>query len=142
MPGKHVSAADMLNRRRDQPTQEQVAEEFQHIASEQTGRASPGSNVPVTSALVVETPTYERITVYLRPDQRAWLEEVLDRDIRDASHKRIRSISVSDIIRLAIDRLQGAVQEDDFPLLQELISAANRDAETFVGRKNRGIPKR
>ena len=85
--------------------------------------------------------SYERITVYVRPGQRGWLEDVLDREVRDASGKPIRSISASDIIRMAIDELQGAVQQEGFPLLQELILAANRDAETFSGRKNRGLPK-
>ena len=97
-----------------------------------------------TSALVPTPPvvTYERATVYLRPGQRQWLEEVLDKQARDAAGKRLKSISASDIVRLAIDRLQGAVQEEGLPLLEELIWAANKDAEIYTGRKNRGIPKR
>ena len=101
----------------------------------------PDDTASSTLAAVTPTETYERITVYVRPGQRGWLEDVLDREVRDASGKPIRSISASDIIRLAIDRLQGAVQEEGFPLLQELILAANKDAETFSGRKNRGLPK-
>lgn len=100
-------------------------------------------DLTTSSSPAAPTPgeTYERITVYVRPGQRSWLEDVLDTEVRDAAGKRIRSISASDIIRLAIDRLQGAVQDEDYPLLQELIGAANRDAETFAGRKNRGLPK-
>jgi len=105
--------------------------------------AVPPRDDTTSSTLAAVTPpeTYERITVYVRPGQRGWLEDVLDKEVRDALGKPIRSISASDVIRLAIDRLQGAVQEEGFPLLRELILAANKDAETFSGRKNRGLPK-
>lgn len=98
--------------------------------------------MPSSSDPAVPPQTYERITVYLRPEQRAWLEETLDRQVRDEKGRRIRSLSGSDIVRLAIDRLRAAVDDEGLPLVVELIAAANEDAETFVGRKNRGLPKR
>src|SRR5947208_2512283 len=116
MPGKRVSAADMLGtqRKTDQETGSPEAAVPEH------------PNVPTSSALVTLAPQYERITVYLRPGQRAWLEDVLDKKVRDASGRPIKSISASDIIRLAIELLQDSVDNRHFPLLEELIAAANR----------------
>ena len=132
--GKRVSATDMLTQRRKG---EETSQPPDTATSQRHDDPTSSAPVPTTTQ-----ETYERITVYLRPAQRAWLEEVLDKEVRDAKGKPIKSISVSDIIRLAIDRLQGAVQDENYPLLQELIWAANRDAETFAGRKNWGLPKR
>lgn len=139
MPGKRLSAADMLGRKRT----EEGGDELSRIATQHTPMTSQ-DQVNTTTSAPVATPTaltYHRTTVYVRPDQSAWLDELLDREVRDASGRRIKSISASDVYRLALDRLRRDIEAGRIALVDRLIEQANKDAEVFAGRKNRGIPK-
>ena len=140
MPGKRLSAADMLGRSRT----EEEADELERFGTQHVPTTSRDQVNTTTSELVSETPpmTYQRVTLYIRPDQDAWLDELLDREVRDASGRRIKSISASDICRLALDRLRADVEAGRLPLVDRLIEQANKDGETFAGRKNRGMPSR
>jgi hypothetical protein len=76
--------------------------------------------------------TYQRITVFLTPAQRAWLKKT-------GRHLPVDGLSVSDIVRLAVNRLSSDV-EAGLPLLAELVNQAYGEAETMTGRRNRGLP--
>lgn len=145
MAGKQVSAADMLNPQRRKTFNQPPAKPLEAVSEVQAQGPETTSALDAskTGSQVVTTPsiTYERATVYLRPGQREWLEEVLDKEVRDASGKRIKSISASDIVRLALSRLQDELA-GGLPLLDQLIEQAANDAEVFTGRKNRGLPRR
>ena len=78
-------------------------------------------------------PTYQRVTVFLTPDQRQWLKQT-------AKHLP-DGLSGSDIIRLAVSRLTNDVT-GGFDLVRTLTDQAHSDAEIFSGRRNRGLPPR
>jgi hypothetical protein len=77
---------------------------------------------------------YEKGGFFITPDQRRWVKDV----VRAAA---IEGLSTSDVVRLALARLQ-ADAGDDLDLTAELIDQAYREAEQFPGRKNRGLPPR
>lgn len=86
-----------------------------------------------TSSLVSEaTGRYERLTVFLTPAQRQWLK-------RTGRQMPVDGLSVSDIVRLAVNRLSADVNAG-LPLVDELTSQAYGEAETMAGRRNRGLP--
>lgn len=86
-----------------------------------------------TSSLVTEaTGRYERLTVFLTPAQRQWLK-------RTGRQMPVEGLSVSDIVRLAVNRLSADVNAG-LPLVDELTSQAYGEAETMAGRRNRGLP--
>lgn len=77
---------------------------------------------------------YERVSAYLRPDQREWLEKVATAGLRNSS--------VSDVLRLAVDLLRQQVGRD-LDLDGAVIAAAQRDVDDgFAGRARIGIPRR
>ena len=51
----------------------------------------------------------------------------------------VDGLSVSDIVRLAVNRLSADVNAG-LPLVDELTSQAYGEAETMAGRRNRGLP--
>lgn len=86
-----------------------------------------------TSSLIAEaTGKYERLTVFLTPAQRQWLK-------RTGRQLPVEGLSVSDIVRLAVNRLNADVATG-LPLLDELTRQAYGEAETMAGRRNRGLP--
>lgn len=102
---------------------------------------SSGSDVQSTSYLVTEAtkqlvvnppPTYQRVTVFLTPRQRQWLKIT-------GRHLPVEGLSVSDIVRLAVNRLSADV-EAGLPLVHELTAQAHGEAQTMAGRRNRGLP--
>lgn len=77
---------------------------------------------------------YERISAYVRTEQRDWLEEI-------ASHG-LRNASVSDVLRVAVDVLQERVGEG-FDLASAIIRTAERDvADGYQGKGKIGVPRR
>ena len=81
--------------------------------------------------------SYVKAGFFIRPDQRSWLNEVAARAKLDG----IDGISGSDVVRLALARLQAEVGEG-LLLTDELVVQAHTEVERFPGRKNRGLPQR
>jgi len=96
--------------------------------------ASPLAPVQVTPAVLGAsvTATYQRLTVFLTPEQRSWLK-LTGRQLP------VDGLSVSDIVRLAVTRLSADVAEG-LPLVQELVAQAHIEAQLMTGRRNRGMP--
>lgn len=98
---------------------------------------------PATAEPVAEatrrpvTQSYVKVGFFVRPDQRAWLNEVAARAKLDG----IDGLSASDVVRLALTRLQAEVGEG-LVLTDELVAQAHAEVEQFPGRKNRGLPQR
>ena len=78
------------------------------------------------------TGTYQRLTVFLTPAQRSWLKTT-------GRQLPVEGLSVSDIVRLAVNRLRAEVGRG-LPLVEELAALAHSDAQTMTGRRNRGLP--
>jgi hypothetical protein len=78
---------------------------------------------------------YEKISSFITPEQRQWLKDV----VREAG---IDGLSGSDVVRLALARLQDDAASGELSPTEELIEQAYREAEQFPGRKNRGLPPR
>lgn len=77
---------------------------------------------------------YERISAYVRTEQRDWLEEMAVHGLRNAS--------VSDVLRVAVDVLQERVGEG-FDVAAAIIRAAERDvADGYGGKGKIGVPRR
>jgi Arc/MetJ-type ribon-helix-helix transcriptional regulator len=77
--------------------------------------------------------TYHRTTVYLTDEQRQWLR-------RAAAKAQLEglTVSASDVIRLALSRLQEQVP--DKQLHQDLIAHVLAEAQQYPGRAKRGLP--
>ncbi len=75
--------------------------------------------------------SYERKTVFVRPDQWTW--------VKTSKRAFPDGLSASDVVRYALDEL---IAKDIKPveLIAELTRRAHEDAEHFGGRKNRGLP--
>jgi hypothetical protein len=78
---------------------------------------------------------YHRTTVYLTDEQRQWLR-------RAAAKAQLEglTVSASDLIRLALTRLQEQVSEKQ--LHKELTAHVLAEAERYPGRAKRGLPSR
>jgi hypothetical protein len=76
---------------------------------------------------------YHRTTVYLTDEQRRWLR-------RAAAKAQLEglSVSASDVIRLALSRLQEQVSEKQ--LHQDLVAHVLAEAKQYPGRAKRGLP--
>jgi Arc/MetJ-type ribon-helix-helix transcriptional regulator len=79
--------------------------------------------------------TYHRTTVYLTDEQRQWLR-------RAAAKAQLEglTVSASDVIRLALSRLQEQVS--DKQLHQDLAAHVLAEAEQYPGRAKHGLPAR
>ena len=145
--GKTVSATDMLNAgRRDltssgaarAPTDERVDSTTRQLDAQSLKALTSGSNsqqeVETTSRLVPQSSTYQRITVFLTPDQRRWLK-------RTAKALPVDGLSASDVMRLAMNRLREDV-DGGLALVEALTAQAHIEAATLAGRRNRGLPPR
>jgi Arc/MetJ-type ribon-helix-helix transcriptional regulator len=78
---------------------------------------------------------YHRTTVYLTNEQRQWLR-------RAAAKAQLEglTVSASDLIRLALSRLQNQVSEKQ--LHHDLVAHVLAEAEQYPGRAKRGLPTR
>ncbi len=97
----------------------------------------------VTSSLVDSSPSrlvdapaeplrYEKAAVFLTPEQRQWLKAT-------SKALPVDGLSMSDLVRLAIEQLRAAV-DDGLPLVDALTSQAHTEAKRLTGRRNRGLP--
>lgn len=134
------SASKMLNAGRRQASgQAHVAA----VPDEPREPDAPREETPVAAELLAEATrrpvaqSYVKAGFFIRPDQRAWLNEVAARAKLDG----IDGLSASDVVRLALTRLQAEVGEG-LVLTDELVAQAHAEAEQFPGRKNRGLPQR
>jgi Arc/MetJ-type ribon-helix-helix transcriptional regulator len=78
---------------------------------------------------------YHRTTVYLTDEQRQWLRHAAAKAQLDGL-----TVSASDVIRLAVSRLQEQVSEKQ--LHQALVAHVLAEAEQYPGRAKRGLPTR
>ncbi len=86
-----------------------------------------------TGRQVAQSETYERMTVYLTPDQKRWVKN-------SAKALPVDGLSSSDIVRLAIMRLRHAINGGDVKLVEALTEQAHEEAQRLTGRRNRGLP--
>jgi hypothetical protein len=147
MAGKRLDANSMLDlgRRRSargQATGEPDAAQRDDVATSQPSdvQASPRSDVTTSQRLDVPTSRrrddhYRRVTVYLTPAQHQWAKQAA----RDAAAE---GLSASDVVRLALARLERAAALGDVDLARELVDQAHDEAERFPGRLKRGLPDR
>ena len=79
--------------------------------------------------------SYHRTTIYVTDEQWRWLSRL-------AAQARLDelSLSASDVIRLAIARLQDQLSNDD-DLRTELIAHVRAEAKQYPGRARRGLPR-
>jgi Arc/MetJ-type ribon-helix-helix transcriptional regulator len=120
MPGKRMSAHDMLNQGRAR------------TAGAELPAAAP--NIAASERQDVETSKYKRVTVYLTDEQHRWAKQAA----RAAGDE---SLSASDVIRLAVARLQEA-QAGGLDLGRELAEQAWAEVQVYRGRAKRGLPPR
>lgn len=134
--GKRISATDMLSRGRrgasrpepvsplvDQSTTSLVDQSTSEQVEQQTSFAAP-----------VARTTYSKVAVSLTPQLRSWVKTT-------PATLGVEGLSSSDLVRLALTRLQTDV-EDGLPLTELLIEQAHVEAQELTGRRNRGLPAR
>ncbi len=85
------------------------------------------------SRLVPESVRYEKAAVFLTPEQRQWLRST-------SKALPVGGLSMSDLVRLAVERLRTSVDDGELRLLDELTAQAHDEAKRFAGRRNRGLP--
>jgi Arc/MetJ-type ribon-helix-helix transcriptional regulator len=121
VPGKRVSVTEILNQGRAR-----------------TAGAELPAPAPAPAAASerqdVETSKYKRVTVYLTDEQHRWAKQAA----RAAGDE---SLSASDVIRLAVTRLQEA-QAGGLDLGRELAEQAWAEVQVYRGRAKRGLPPR
>jgi hypothetical protein len=123
------TAAAMLNAGRDRVTRSEP--DGQQQQDQPTSAPTPPPSDQATKPPVAQ---YEKASIFFTPEQRQWIE--------DTAHAlNLRGVGGSDLVRLAIVRLQADV-ESGFPLADELVEQVYRELERFPGRKNRGLPPR
>jgi Arc/MetJ-type ribon-helix-helix transcriptional regulator len=122
MPGKRVSVTEILNQGRAR------------TAGAELPAPAPAGSTAASERQDVETSKYKRVTVYLTAEQRQWAKQAA----RAAGDE---SLSASDVIRLAVTRLQQA-QADGLDLGRELAEQAWAEVAVYRGRAKRGLPPR
>ena len=95
-----------------------------------TGTSRLVPQAAATRGLV--TQSYQRATFFLTPRQRRWL--------KDTAHDLPAGLSASDIVRLAVSRLESAIEAGEVALVDALVAQAHAEAATHPGRRNRGLP--
>jgi hypothetical protein len=123
--GKTVSATDMLRAGRGTATRHLVPESSRRSDVEEAERLG-------TDPAGKPTATYQRTTIFLTPDHRRWLKDT----VRGLP---VDGLSVSEIVRLALNRLRADLEDTD-ELVQLLTTQAHEEAKTLTGRRNRGLP--
>jgi hypothetical protein len=122
MPGKRVSVAEILSQGRAR------------TAGAELPASAPAGSTAASERQDVETSKYKRVTVYLTDEQHRWAKQAA----RAAGEE---SLSASDVIRLAVTRLQQA-QADGLDLGRELAEQAWAEVQVYRGRAKRGLPPR
>jgi Arc/MetJ-type ribon-helix-helix transcriptional regulator len=120
MPGKRVSVADILSQGRARTAGAEPP--------------APAGSTVASERQDVETSKYKRVTVYLTDEQHRWAKTAA----RAAGDE---SLSASDVIRLAVARLQEA-QAGGLDLGRELAEQAWAEVQVYRGRAKRGLPPR
>ena len=77
---------------------------------------------------------YQKVTTSLTPKQHQWIREV-------AAKAQLKGLSINaaDVIRLALDRLQEQLPEQE--LRDALVTHVLKEAKDYPGRAKRGLPK-
>src|SRR5215211_9437726 len=114
MPGKRMSAHDMLNQGRARTA-----------GAELPAAAPPAGSTATSERQDVETSRYKRVTVYLTDEQHRWAKQAA----RAAGDE---SLSASDVIRLAVTRLREA-QAGGLELGRELAEQAWAEVAVYRG---------
>jgi Arc/MetJ-type ribon-helix-helix transcriptional regulator len=122
MPGKRVSVTEILNQGRAR------------TAGAELPVSAPAGSAAASERQDVETSKYKRVTVYLTDEQHRWAKQAA----RAAGDE---SLSASDVIRLAVARLQEA-QAGGLDLGRELAEQAWAEVQVYRGRAKRGLPPR
>jgi Arc/MetJ-type ribon-helix-helix transcriptional regulator len=122
MPGKRVSVTEILNQGRAR------------TAGAELPVSAPAGSAATSERQDVETSKYKRVTVYLTDEQHRWAKQAA----RAAGDE---SLSASDVIRLAVTRLQEA-QAGGLDLGRELAEQAWVEVAVYRGRAKRGLPPR
>lgn len=91
----------------------------------------------LSRAVVVSTEpdgaaTYQRMTVFLTPEQRRWIKDT-------GRGLSVDGLSASDLVWLAVTQLHQQV-DAGLPLLEALTAQAHQEAACHPGRKHRGLP--
>lgn len=140
-PSKGSSVADPppIGEQLDALTSERVSawtaevERLDAQSSSQPANTTPPLQGDTTERLVAPAQlTYERATTFLTADQRRWLKDT-------SRSLPVDGLSASDIVRLAVSRLRGDI-EDGLELVDALSAQAHEEAATHPGRRNRGLP--
>jgi hypothetical protein len=76
--------------------------------------------------------TYHKVTTSLTAEQHEWIRRV-------AAQAQLEGVSITDVIRLALTRLQEQLPEGD--LRAELVTHVLKEVQQYPGRANRGLPK-
>ena len=125
MPSKNT-AAQMLAAGRKQPDRPAAPE-----PAAQESTVTP-IDQPTSRPVALQ---YEKAGFFVTPNQRQWVDDTVH-DLK------LKGISGSDVVRLALDQLRAAVADGTLDLGSELVEQAYREVEQFPGRKNRGMPPR
>lgn len=132
--GKSLRAADMLGRTAARPSEKPDQGGQTTTSHLVAGDESPSRSVDRSpSRLVPEPVRYEKAAVFLTPEQRQWLRST-------SKGLPVEGLSMSDLVRLAVERLRTSVEEDGLPLVDELTAQAHAEAQRLTGRRNRGLP--
>ncbi|GAB3471963.1 hypothetical protein AB1207_24125 [Kineococcus endophyticus] len=134
--GKRVSATDMLSRgrrgaSRPEPTNPPVDQATTQLVDQSSSELVEQPTTPV--APTAQT-TYSKVAVSLTPQLRSWVKTT-------PVALGVEGLSSSDLVRLALTRLQADVK-DGLPLTELLIEQAHAEAQELTGRRNRGLPTR
>ncbi len=128
--GKSLNAADMLGRARG--GSRPIAVPRSDASKEGATRALDDSSPSRLVDAPAEPLRYEKAAVFLTPEQRQWLKAT-------SKALPVDGLSMSDLVRLAIEQLRAAV-DDGLPLVDALTSQAHSEAKRLTGRRNRGLP--
>ncbi len=77
---------------------------------------------------------YQKVTTSLTPEQHQWVRQV-------AAKAQLKGLSINaaDVIRLALDRLQDQLSEQE--LHAALVAHVLEEARHYPGRAKRGLPR-
>jgi uncharacterized protein (DUF2267 family) len=77
---------------------------------------------------------YQKVTTSLTPEQHQWIRQV-------AAKAQLKGLSINaaDVIRLALDRLQDQLSEQE--LRAALVAHVLKEVKHYPGRAKRGLPK-
>lgn len=103
--------------------EELAPERHTEVCPERHDDVAPGRQMP--------TVTYRSVHLNLTPELRTWLKA--------KGRSLPEGLSMSDVCRLALNRLREQVP-DDVELVELLTKQAHEEARTLTGRRFRGMP--